>query len=85
MVDASGHVWSSVSGTNLAPATFPAGTTRFQSNKWASLPTSNEEVAYVASGYVSDSTCVAFQVRPSNVTPSGLYSATLLYTVVPMY
>lgn len=71
--------------TDHALSSAGAGATRFQTNKWAALSPTNAEIAYVAAGYVSDTTHVCYQVAASTSTKAGTYSTTVIYTAVPLY
>jgi hypothetical protein len=71
--------------TDHALSASGAGTTRFQTDKWAAMTTTNAEVAYVATGYVSDSTHICYQAAASTTTPAGSYATTIIYTAVPSF
>jgi len=71
--------------TDHALSSAGAGTTRFQSGKWAGLTTSNAEVAYVSSGPVADSTHVCFQLAVTTASIAGPYASTVTYTAVPVF
>jgi hypothetical protein len=62
-----------------------AGTTRFQSDKWAGFTGTNFEVSYASSGYVSDTTHVCYQIGVSTATAAGAYSTKVIFTAVPSY
>jgi DNA-binding beta-propeller fold protein YncE len=87
---------------NATPAAFPtSGTpgfgyttdhnlngsaTRFQTNKWARFSTTNDPVAYAASGPVAnDVTHLCVQVGTSNATAAGSYQTTVIHTAVPSF
>jgi hypothetical protein len=66
--------------------TLGTGTTgRFNSNKWAAMTTSNEEVSYTATGVTSTTTRIGHQVGISLTTMPGTYSTTVIYTCTPVY
>jgi hypothetical protein len=63
-----------------------ATSTRFQTNKWAKFTTSNNPVAYVASGSVdTDITHVCMQASISGATLAGNYTTSVIYTLVPKF
>jgi hypothetical protein len=71
--------------TDHALSSAGAGTTRFQANKWAAMTTSNAEIAYVATGYISDTTHVCYQATASTSTKAGAYTTTVIYIAVPTF
>jgi hypothetical protein len=89
------------SGTNGTPTAFPSpGTeavgyttddtlsgsaTRFQTNKWAGLSTSAQQVAYSATSTTADTIHVCYQAGISSFTAAGSYSTTVIYTAVATY
>jgi hypothetical protein len=101
LVDGVGHSIAKWTGTNAAPTSFPAAgtaafgyttdhalsgsSTRFQTNKWAGVPTVDEEVSYLGTGGFDETTHVCYQAGISTSTPAGAYSAQITYTVVPTF
>lgn len=96
----SGRAYADHAGSNAAPSAFSAAgvesvgyttdhalagsPTRFQSDKWAALSTSDEEVAYMSSSSTTTAH-VCYQVGVASSTPAGRYQATIVYTVVPNF
>ncbi len=86
-------------GTNGTPTSFPAAGTeawgyttddadlsQFGSNEWAGFTTSNEVVmtnSAATSG--TDTTRVGHQVGIATDTPAGVYTTTMIYTLVATY
>jgi DNA-binding beta-propeller fold protein YncE len=60
--------------------------TRFQSNKWAKFTTSNDQIAYSATALSSsDVTHLCVQAGISSSTAAGVYTTTIVHTVVPSF
>lgn len=60
-------------------------TNRFSSNLWAAMTTTNNEVAYDATGVNSTVYRIGHQVGISAVTRPGTYVTTIIYTCTPVY
>jgi len=58
---------------------------RFSSNLWAAMTTSNNEVAFDATGVTSTVYRIGHQVGVSLVTRPGTYITTIIYTCTPVY
>lgn len=73
-------------GYTVDDSTLSGNATRFTASgpKYAALTTSNQEVAYSASGYVSETQCIAYSVTAGPNKPAS-YSTTVVYTMVPTY
>ncbi len=75
-------------GYTTSDATLGSGTPdRFTnpSAQWASLGTTNAEVAHIANGPANETICVAYQAGVSSTTAAGTYSTTVTYTAVPVF
>jgi alpha-tubulin suppressor-like RCC1 family protein len=76
-------------GFTTSEASLPAGTAnRFTapSARWAPVTTSSVVVSYSSTLPPStDVVCVAYQAGQSSATPAGAYSATIIYTAVPLF
>jgi hypothetical protein len=55
------------------------------SQGWAAATTSNDEVAFSATGTAATSYRIGHQVGISTTTPGGTYSTTIIYTCTPVY
>jgi hypothetical protein len=53
--------------------------------KWAAFTTTNAEVSYAATGYVSQTNCVGYQIGAAATTVAGAYAVTVTYTAVPSF
>lgn len=60
-------------------------TNRFASNLWAAMTTTNNEVAFDATGVSSVTYRVGHQVGINTVTRPGTYTTTVIYTCTPVY
>ena len=75
-------------GYTTDDATLDGTVDRFTSGgtKWAPLAATNFPVSYKAiSSAGPESACVGFILQVANATPAGSYSATVVYTAVPLF
>lgn len=97
--DGRGNDLDDVTGTDAAPAAFPAAAeafgyttdgalsssaTRFQTNKWSKFTTGNQEVLFGTSTATATGH-VCLQAGVTAATTAGTYTTTILYTAVPSY
>jgi hypothetical protein len=71
-------------GYTAADAT-SGSTINFGSNQFVALTNTSQSVMRGGVGVMAGSSCIGFQAGASNSTPAGVYTATVIYTVVPTF